>query len=248
VRRAVIIIVACALLAACSSSSSTKLVDLDKVPCSPPPTTHQPSSLPALQDLAAQEQAPIVGRVVTTGHGAGGPQPTFRADLSLNVQLSAARLAACSLRTSDDAQRAGYVLSSAYTEGVGTHWTNWSRVDAPFDPATPSMLLYAPRHGVDELVGFSYWVRSRTEPVGFDGEADHWHRHYGLCFDTRGVVQTEGVATAKQCDGTWLNGGDLWMLHAWVAPGYPNAWGTFAPMNPSLCRKNVPDVLRCPES
>jgi hypothetical protein len=249
VRRALALVAACTIAAACGGSSKPALPDLDSFTC---PTTasvsQRGSSLPALAHLATLEATPIAGRIVSSGHGPAGAEAPVTPTHALERELRAASDAACALRTSDDARRAGYVLSSAYTEGVGTHWTNWSLVDAPFDPARPSMLLYAPRHGVDELVGFSYWVRSPAAPAGFTGDADHWHRHFGLCFDHTGMLQQEGVANARQCDGTWLNGSDLWMLHAWVAPGYANAWGTFAPMNPSLCRRNVPDILRCPST
>ncbi len=137
-------------------------------------------------------------------------------------------------------------MSSLYTQGVGTHWINWTLVGQPFDPARPSMLLFAPRVGGNRLVGLSYWSRSPTEPAAFAGDNDHWHRHFGLCFDERGLLEREQVPDASQCAGTWLNGSDLWMLHAWVVPGQPNVWGVFAPQNPVLCDRNVADVLRCP--
>src|SRR5262249_404570 len=95
------------------------------------------------------------------------------------------------------------------------------------------------------LVGFSYWMRSPIEPDGFAGGADDWHRHFGLCFDATGLLDREGVSAA-QCAGTWLNGSDLWMLHAWVVPGTGDADGVFAALSPSLCRANAPDIERCP--
>ncbi len=78
------------------------------------------------------------------------------------------------------------------------------------------------------------------------GDADHWHRHFGLCFDTRGLLQRENVAARADCGGRWLNGSDMWMLHAWVVPGDANLWGVFAALNPVLCRRNGPDISRCP--
>ena len=35
--------------------------------------------------------------------------------------------------------------------------------------------------------------RSPAQPDGFAGDADHWHRHFGSCFDTRGRCRRENV-------------------------------------------------------
>jgi hypothetical protein len=49
------------------------------------------------------------------------------------------------------------------------------------------------------------------------------------------------------CPGAWLAGGDLWMLHAWVVPGWENRWGDFASVHPGLCPspRDAPDLARC---
>lgn len=208
------------------------------------PAAAQPSSLPGLRALAAKESKPIAGRIVHAGHGEVRAEPPLPESDELRAQLLVATEAACALATSADAQRAGYVLGSVYTQGVGTHWINWSLVDKPFDPARPAMLLYDD----GKLAGFSYWMRtgSTASPEGFAGGADHWHRHYGLCFDAYGMLRKENLNDKSQCDGSWLNGTDIWMLHAWIVAGKPNAYGTFASLNPALCDRNVPDVLRCP--
>ncbi len=240
--------------AACGGSPSVPaLPDIDALKCPPPQTTAAvASSLDALAPLAAKERAPITGRIVHAGHGRAGPEPALDvtgADRPvLARELRAAADVACRLRTTEDARRAGYTVSANFTEGVGTHWTNWRLVDAPFDPTRPSMLLYGPRLGETRLVAFSYWVRTLQAggPNGFAGDADHWHRHFGLCFDTRGLLQRENVAARADCAGRWLNGSDMWMLHAWVVPGDANLWGVFAALNPVLCRRNVPDISRCP--
>jgi hypothetical protein len=149
-------------------------------------------------------------------------------------QWAAAVDAAASLATPERATAAGYAQASAQVPGVGTHWINWTLVDAPFDPARPSMLLFDETPGRPaRLVGFSYWVRSAGEPAGFAGANDAWHSHLGLCF-VRGRLYLEGIPAALACPGTWLNGGDLWMLHAWVVPGLPNPGGRFAATNPAV--------------
>ena len=49
----------------------------------------------------------------------------------------------------------------------------------------------------------------------------------GLCV-VRGWVEREEVRAAPLCPGNWLQGDDLWMLHAWVVPDVRNRWGRFA--------------------
>jgi hypothetical protein len=238
---------------ACRSSSAASLPEIDDLRCDGTVAPSEPASLGAFEEIAAKESAPLSGRVDHGGHGEAGPEPPIategEARDALAGELRAAAQAACRLRSPEDASRAGYLLSSSYTQGVGTHWINWRLVDAPFDAARPSMLLFAPRRGETTLVGLSYWTRTADgdAPEGFSGTADHWHAHDGLCFDARGALDRENVATSAECDGAWLNGSDIWMLHAWVVPGQPNPWGLFAPMNPVLCDRNVPDVSRCPE-
>jgi hypothetical protein len=213
----------------------------------------QPPTPAAIAEIASEERAPLTGVIDHSGHGQPGAQPPIDAKgptgTALASEIQAAEQVACALRTPEDAARAGYVLSSNYTEGIGTHWTNWGLVDAPFDPTRPSMLLYGPRLGETQLVGFSYWVRTTDPggPAGFAGSADRWHRHYGMCFDRAMLLEQENVRSPLLCNGTYLNGADMWMLHAWVVPGAANVWGLFAPLNPQLCRRSVADIARCPE-
>jgi hypothetical protein len=243
--------VAAGIAAKAQSHQEVALPNIDTLTC-PANTTVTPEtpSLHALARLATVEAAPLKGRIVGIGPTQAGRQlPLVIAGKDRNLfsaQVLAAARAACSLRTVADAQRAGYVRSSSYTQGVGVHWTNWRLVDAPFDPRRPSMLLYGVTGGKLRLVGFSYWTRSVRSPVGFAGTGDKWHRHFGLCFDTAGQLESEGLRTPRQCSGTWLNGSDLWMLHAWIVPGNSNSWGLFAPLNSTLCDRYVNDATRCP--
>jgi hypothetical protein len=169
-------------------------------------------------------------------HGVAPPEREL-SDTDAGVfagQWAAAVAAGADLATPEQAPAAGYAQASSQVPGVGTHWINWTLVDAPFDPARPSMLLFDETPGRPaRLVGFSYWVRSAAEPTGFAGTNDAWHSHLGLCF-VQGRLYLEGVPAALACPGTWLNGGDLWMLHAWVVPDLPNASGRFAPANPAV--------------
>jgi hypothetical protein len=143
-------------------------------------------------------------------------------------------------------EAAGYRRAAVPGSGVGTHWVKWSLIDAPFDAAKPSMLLFDERPGrTQQIVGLSYLLRSDTEPVGFAGPNDVWHQHYGLCV-VNGWIDKEN-ADRPECLGSWFAGGDLWMLHAWVVPGWDNRDGVFANINWKLCPPDAgtPDISRC---
>lgn len=208
--RLLVLALAVILLSACSSASAVTLPDINALNCSDDaPAATQPSSLAALTTLGARERAPLNGLIVPSGHGTAGPAPAIDVqgadEKALANELRAASRVACELRTPADAQRAGYVLSANYDQGVGSHWTNWDLVDAPFDTTRPSMLLYGPRLGVTQLVGFSYWVRTTDPdgPAGFTGSADQWHRHYGLCFARNGLLEREDVSDPATCNGIY---------------------------------------------
>ena len=212
--------------------------------------------------IAPEERAAIAALAAissplfpTNGHGHthGGPatqatldaadQPTF------DRQWAQAVDAAEQLDTVAKANAAGYVVASTNAAGVGVHFVKWSLVDKPFDPATPSMLLFDLRRDPPVLVGFSYWVHSTGVPSGFAGDNDHWHQHSGLCI-VNGWVDRENVAGPSLCAGAYLGGSDLWMLHAWVVPGYENRWGEFADTNPLLCPPvaSTADIAQCPSA
>jgi hypothetical protein len=191
-----------------------------------------------------------------SGHGHGDLQRYDQVPLSpseqqqFDGQWAAAAAAASRLSTKEAALAAGYVPAAVWGAGIGTHYVKWSLIDRPFDPARPSMLLIDDRNDrPSRLVGFSYWVRSATEPAGFAGVNDHWHQHAGDCV-VNGWIDGENVPNPSRCAGVWLAGGDLWMLHAWIVPGLPNRWGQFATIHPALCPSaaRTPDFERCPIS
>ena len=134
-----------------------------------------------------------------------------------------------------EVEAAGYVLASGNNDGSGVHYVKWSIIDRPFDPAEPSMLLFEElvRGEEMELIAYSYWVSSDGPPEGFAGDEDSWHRHLGVCF-VNGYIKDENVLS-EQCPGDWVNGMDLWMLHAWIVPGLANEYGRFHNVNPLLC-------------
>lgn len=168
--------------------------------------------------------------------------------IRLESQIERARSAIASFDTIAEAEAAGYVQAGTSVAGVGAHYLKWTLVDQPFDPAAPSMLLFETIGAGTEpkLVGYSYWMSSTEEPEGFAGSGDTWHQHYGLCF-VNGWLRSENQLDRTECAGDWINGSDLWMLHAWVVPDFPNADGIFADVNMAICprRTSVPDVMSC---
>lgn len=154
---------------------------------------------------------------------------------AFDEQWAAATASVPRYDTIAEAEAAGYVLASGNSDGAGVHYVKWSLVGNSFDPAEPSMLLFEELVRGEEmgLIAYSYWVKSDGEPEGFIGEADSWHRHLGVCF-VNGYIKDENVLK-EQCPGDWVNGMDLWMLHAWVVPGLENEYGQFHTVNPLLC-------------
>jgi len=242
------LLLALLVFTACSATSAA--------PKQTAPTT-APAATPHLSPDAASALAHLAalsGPIDPAAAEAHDHTVTFASALSpadqatFDEQLQAAKDAATHFGTTADAAAAGYVQSATQIPGVGTHWVNWDLVDRPFDPAQPAMLLFDQTSLHDtRLAGFSYWVRSTDPPDGFAGPNDVWHRHSGLCFENGWNVR-ENVPAKNECAGDWLNGSDLWMLHAWIAPDVPNSDGVFAPRNTALCPPDwaqLPDVVKC---
>ena len=249
--------VALAVLAACGGDgSSTSVRQSDGITLRAP----NPASAEAVE-LPSSEVAAIVALGQTDAgppppgehdHHHGGASTTLplgAADqASFDAEIERARSAIPSLDTVEEAAAQGYVLATGPSAGIGTHWVKWSQILEPFDPAAPSMVLFDQTKNPPVLVGYSYAVQSAQRPVGFTGDGDTWHRHTGICVALNGWVVRERSSGPDACNGSYIAGGDFWMLHAWIVPGWDNRDGTFAPMNPKLCpRDDVPDFMRCPE-
>jgi hypothetical protein len=236
------------LLAACASSGAVSEPD------EPSTTAVRGPRLSAAQEAALERLAslsgPIDPAVDVHRHDPVALASTLSPDeqARFDEQINAAVEAAKTFPTLESAAAQDYAQSSTQLPGIGTHWVRWSLVDQPFDPAQPAMLLFDQSElHPPRLAGFSYWVRSEHAPEGFAGPNDVWHRHSGLCFED-GFLVKEDVPAADQCGEHWLNGSDLWMLHAWVAPNTNNDEGVFAPRNKGLCPpdwQQLPDLLKC---
>lgn len=227
-------------VAAATPTSTTTLAPADLSPAQIGIWKLAAPAAAALLSLAIERSLPPV-HIVTGAPGPeveAGPESSIAVPLPLQgrylSQLASARRAAEGLMTTAEAAKAGYVRAAPFTPGDGVHWIRWDLVGQPFDPAHPSMLLYSDTTNHARLIAFSYYTRSvGAPPAGFAGPDDRWHQHRGLCIDA-GRTVGEGIA-ANVCGGIWLNGADLWMLHAWIVPGETNPWGQFAPIDPKWC-------------
>jgi hypothetical protein len=199
------------------------------------PHGHDPvtgENVPAGEGLASE----ITGNKSSDhGHGTAVPeQPLDRPTRNaLGMELTVARDAALKYPTVADAVAAGYRMVTPYVPLIGAHYLNFGIVDTTFDAAKPEMLLYDGTKPDDRIVGLSYFVAAPggKPPAGFIGPNDHWHQHIGLCVKN-GVVVGGEKTTPEQCKargGNKIGLNDIWMVHAWVVPGWDSPQGVFSP-------------------
>lgn len=184
------------------------------------------------------------GAVAGHGHGDGTVVPNQPLDAAtrsvLAQQLVEARAVAMAHPTVADAVRDGYVMVTPYVPLIGAHYMKFPLVDASFDVRAPEMLLYDGTEPGSRIVGLSYYVLSPTEPEGFAGPNDHWHRHIGLCLeivDGHPVVIGAERVTPEACramGGFKADGSNGWMVHVWVVPGWESPAGVFSAEHPDL--------------
>jgi len=159
--------------------------------------------------------------------------------LQLMDEMAAARTVIEQFPTVADAEAGGYHKSTVYVPCIGAHYTNISKVPG-FDPAAPSELLYDGTDPDAKIVGLSYLVyHPGGAPEGFAGPNDRWHQHNangGLCLQGGLVVGGENTSEeeCKALGGEKNPLEDIWMVHAWVVPGFECSWGVFAGECPEL--------------
>lgn len=178
------------------------------------------------------------------GHGDGSVVPNQPLDPAtravLAQQLVEARAVAMAHPTVADALRDGYVMVTPYVPLIGAHYMKFPLVDGIFDVRAPEMLLYDGTDPGSRIVGLSYYVVSATEPEGFAGPNDHWHRHIGLCLkivDGHPVVIGAERTTPEACramGGFKAEGRNGWMVHVWAVPGWESPVGVFSAEHPDL--------------
>jgi len=165
----------------------------------------------------------------------------------LAAQLTAARQAALRYPTVADAKRAGMYLAGGFAPGSGAHymWTQGVltgiRPDGTVDPSRPASFIYDGTSPTSRIVGLMYISLAAAAPQGFAGPNDHWHRHFNTCVRFgNGLIDVpfpaDADVTQAQCDaahGQFMRQ-TVWMLHAWVVPGWESPQGVFSHANPDL--------------
>jgi len=75
----------------------------------------------------------------------------------------------------------------------------------------------------------------KTAPAGFAGPNDHWHQHSNVCVKfANGIIAVpfavDQDVTAQECadaHGIFMKK-TVWMVHAWVVPGWESPQGVFS--------------------
>jgi hypothetical protein len=139
----------------------------------------------------------------------------------LPPELQAVRAAVARFHSVDEALAAGYVQASPCEQtdagGMGIHFINPPLFAPGFDPATPEILLYAPRaDGSLELVGVEYWQADADQDLGTSGDRPSL---FGRGFDGPMAGHAPGMPIHYD-------------LHVWVVERNPA--GVFAQWNPSV--------------
>lgn len=173
--------------------------------------------------------------VADPGHGHADEPVEPENPVVLDEQIAAARTAALAHPTAADAMAAGYVKVSTYISKIAAHYVRLDRFDRYFDPAMPESLLYDGEGPEARVVGVAYL--SDAALIGFAGPWDHWHSHPHLCTDPVTGLIIDAELDQLGCvalGGNFLDGLNLWMVHAWVVPGLESPDGIFSEGHPLL--------------
>jgi hypothetical protein len=190
---------------------------------------------------ACEQSGPEAATGSSHGHRGAFPwtTPTGATRDELVAQLTAAHSVTIEYPTVATAEAAGYRMTTTYVPCIGAHYINGAYLGG-FDLAHPAMLLYDGTTPDAKIVGLSYASMSgKAPPDGFAGDNDLWHQHNlngGLCIKGGVVVGAESTSKAD-CEargGAKVALSSLWMMHAWVADGWPSSWGVFSAEHPDL--------------
>ncbi len=161
---------------------------------------------------------------------------------ALTTQLSQALQAAERYPTVASAKAAGMILAGGMAPGVGAHYQEISadafkgiNPDGSVNPLYPASWIYASTADNAPVVGVMYESLADTAPAGFVGPNDHWHRHSNVCVQfNNGKIGVPFAAdqniTPQECadvHGDFMQK-TVWMVHAWVVPGWESPQGVFS--------------------
>ena len=160
----------------------------------------------------------------------------------LTGQLAQSYQAAMRYPTVASAKAAGMILAGGMAPGVGAHYQLLSadgfkgiNPDGSINALYPASWIYASVADDAPVVGVMYESLKDTAPSGFIGPNDHWHRHSDVCVKfTGGKIAVPFAAdqdiTPKECadvQGDFMKK-TVWMVHAWVVPGWESPQGVFS--------------------
>ena len=182
--------------------------------------------------------------VESSEHGARGmvvqKSLTHTQRSELEAQMTAARSVAEKYPTVKDAEAAGYFRSTPYVPCIGAHYTNFGLVGT-FDPAAPSELLY---DGTTPDVQDRRAQLPRVQHPGGRRADSPVRTTTGTSTtptaDSASAVRVWSGAkrsrarSAQRAAATRRCSQNIWMVHAWVVPGFECTWGTFSGECPEL--------------
>jgi len=159
----------------------------------------------------------------------------------LTQQLAQAQQAAMRFPTFGSAKAAGMILAGGMAPGVGAHMQNFTNTfndvnpDGSINAADPASYIYAGTGPNDPIVGLMYTSFGKTAPAGFAGPNDHWHQHSNVCVKyANGMIAVpfavDQDVTPQECadaHGVFMKK-TVWMVHAWVVPGWESPQGVFS--------------------
>jgi hypothetical protein len=160
----------------------------------------------------------------------------------LTRQLAEAYQAAMRYPTVADAKRAHMILAGGMAPGVGAHYQMINaevlkgiNPDGTVNPLYPASWIYASTADNAPVVGIMYESFGANAPQGFAGPNDHWHQHSNVCVKFQGgeirvPFAADQDVTPQECadvHGTFMKK-TIWMVHAWVVPGWESPQGVFS--------------------
>ncbi len=164
---------------------------------------------------------------------------------ALDGQLAQAEEAAMRFPTVASAKAAGMVLAGGMAPGVGAHYQVMDarslagvNADGTVNASEPASWIYASTADDAPVVGIMYESLSSQAPSGFAGPNDHWHQHSNLCITySNGMIGVpfapDASVTPQECadvHGHFM-AKTVWMVHAWVVPGWESPQGVFSHAN-----------------
>ena len=160
----------------------------------------------------------------------------------LSQQLAEAYQAAMRYPTLGSAKAAGMILAGGMAPGVGAHMQMINgnifkgiNPDGSVNALEPASWIYASVADNAPVVGVMYESFGDKPPAGFAGPNDHWHRHANVCVQyTAGKIAVPFAAdqdvSPQECadvHGVFMQK-TVWMVHAWVVPGWESPQGVFS--------------------